>query len=187
LVHIQSQLSSVNIGDVDQAIWVKSKNSRYSCWAAWEDIRENKPKVGWWRLVWFALAILKQAFFLCLVFHKALSTGKRLLGWDYNRDTSGSFCHGGVETDEYLFFGCGLVLGYGRVLWRSLWFLILLLIELILWLLAIETESVMAFKASLCKLSLSAAVYYLWLQGNARQDSQNWRADFTSCDLGYYV
>jgi len=52
LVHIQSQLSSIQFIDVDKAIWVTSKNLKYSCKVAWEDIRNKKPKVEWWSLVW---------------------------------------------------------------------------------------------------------------------------------------
>lgn len=83
LMHIQSQLPSVLFTGVDKAIWVSSKNLKYSCKAAWEDLRRKNPKVEWWSLVWYGLAIPKQAFILWLVFRHGLSTGEKLLGWGY--------------------------------------------------------------------------------------------------------
>lgn len=42
LVKIQSRLSMVNIGDVDQPTWKFSKNGVYNCATTWEVIRHKQ-------------------------------------------------------------------------------------------------------------------------------------------------
>jgi hypothetical protein len=68
LVKIQRRLSMVNIGDVDQPTWKFSKNGVYNCAATWEVTRHKQQQVRWWRLIWFLLAIPRQAFILQLCF-----------------------------------------------------------------------------------------------------------------------
>jgi hypothetical protein len=62
LVNVQSKLPLVQIGEEDKAAWVPSKKECYSSRDTWEAIGSRKPIVEWWKLVWFSLAIPKQAF-----------------------------------------------------------------------------------------------------------------------------
>lgn len=70
LVNIQSKLSSMNIGERDEAIWVILRKGTYT------SAETCKLKINW-----FPLAIPKQAFVLWLAVHNSLITGERMLKW----------------------------------------------------------------------------------------------------------
>jgi len=57
-VHVHSQFPNVQINDDNQAFWVTSKNLKYSLGS------EEESKAEWWSLIWYGLAIPKQAFML---------------------------------------------------------------------------------------------------------------------------
>lgn len=63
LVAIQRLLPEVAIGDADKPVW-NSKEGCYSCADTWESIRFKLPKVVWWKLIWFSLAVPQHAFML---------------------------------------------------------------------------------------------------------------------------
>jgi hypothetical protein len=77
LVEIQSRLPEVDIGVEDLPIW-NSRNGVYSCSETWETLREKKPAMDWWKVVWFSLAIPRHSFLLWLVFRDALVTKERM-------------------------------------------------------------------------------------------------------------
>jgi hypothetical protein len=52
--------------DHDQPTWSFSKKGSYNCSETWEYIRDKKLPIVWWRLIWFPLAIPRQAFILWL-------------------------------------------------------------------------------------------------------------------------
>lgn len=79
-------------------------------------IRTRRPKVERWRLVWFALAIPKQAFIIRFVFCKVIITGEKLLGWGMGGDVSCVFCRGYIESADHLFFRCL----FSSLLWKTL-------------------------------------------------------------------
>lgn len=60
-----------------------------------------------WKLVWFAVAIPKQAFIVWLAARDSLITGERLLKWGFKGDVLCAFCRGGIEGRNHLFFECG--------------------------------------------------------------------------------
>jgi hypothetical protein len=66
LVEIQSRLSLVEIGEKDVQKWVISKPGRYTNSETWETLRDRQMQMAWWKLIWFPLAIPKQAFVLWL-------------------------------------------------------------------------------------------------------------------------
>jgi hypothetical protein len=66
MVHLQSQLPLVPIGEKDQPIW----------------------------FVWFNLAIPKHSFFLWLAMRDSLVTGEKMLRWGYGGDVNCVFCRG---------------------------------------------------------------------------------------------
>jgi hypothetical protein len=77
LVHIQGQLSSVNIGVKDLAIW-KAKKGVYNCAETWDALREKENVVERWKIVWFSVAIPRHSFLLWLVFRDALITKEKM-------------------------------------------------------------------------------------------------------------
>jgi hypothetical protein len=83
LVEIQARHSEISLGSVDNPIWTTSKKGYYVSSDTWEVLRDKKEQVEWWKLVWFPMAIPKQAFILWLVMKERLVTGDRLLRWGY--------------------------------------------------------------------------------------------------------
>ncbi|XP_059435384.1 uncharacterized protein LOC132168417 [Corylus avellana] len=74
LVDIQARLSEVCLGQFDKPIWLGSKKGVYVSAETWEALREKNTEVIWWKLIWFPLAIPKQAFILWLAMKNRLLT-----------------------------------------------------------------------------------------------------------------
>jgi hypothetical protein len=111
IVKIQSKLSLVDIGEIDQAIWSISKSGVYNCTDTWRTIWQKQPSAVWWKLVWFPLAIPKHAFNVWFAAQDSLTTWERLI----KRGIKGNVlcvCRGGIEGRDHLFFECGF---YRRV------------------------------------------------------------------------
>ena len=106
LVEIQARLSEISLDSMDKPIWTTSKKGYYVSSDTWEVLRVKKEQVEWWKLVWFPLAIPKQAFILWLVMKERLVTGDRLLSWGYKGDVSCLFCRNQLESGTHLFFKC---------------------------------------------------------------------------------
>jgi hypothetical protein len=106
LVKVQSQLPMVSIGENDQPTWSISTRGIYNCVETWEHIRYKLPQVTWWRLIWFSLAIPRQAFFLWLAARDSLTKGERLLRWGYGGNVLCGFCRRCIEGRSHLFFQC---------------------------------------------------------------------------------
>lgn len=83
LVLIQSKLPLVNIGEEDQPVWNASGKGVYSNANTWEALRVKHPKVPWWILIWFSIAIPKQASVHWLAVRDALATGRKMMNWGY--------------------------------------------------------------------------------------------------------
>jgi hypothetical protein len=73
LVCIQSQLPLVPLGESDQVLWNFSKTGTYHCSETWDYIRNKRALVPWWKLIWFPLAIPKQALSYGWLFRIGLS------------------------------------------------------------------------------------------------------------------
>jgi hypothetical protein len=63
-------------------------------------------EADWWKLVWFPLAIPKQAFIFWLVMHDRLLTGDHLIKRGYKGDVKCVYCHNQTESREHLFLEC---------------------------------------------------------------------------------
>ena len=57
-------------------------------------------------MVWFPLAIPKQAFIMCLALKDMLITRERLLKWGYKGEVQCNFCHNQLENHDHIFFEC---------------------------------------------------------------------------------
>jgi hypothetical protein len=106
LVKIQNAWPMVDIGGVDFSTWNFSKKGVYNCAASWELIRHKQQIVEWWSLVWFSMAIPRQAFILWLAARDSLSTGIRLLSWGFGGNFLCVFWRGCIEYIYHLFFAC---------------------------------------------------------------------------------
>jgi hypothetical protein len=104
LVDIQSRLTEIRLGHCDNPIWTASRKGIYVSSDTWEALREKRDQIEWWRLVWFPLAIPKQAFILWLATKNRLVTGVRLLSWGYRGDIQCCFCRNQMESRNHLFF-----------------------------------------------------------------------------------
>jgi hypothetical protein len=125
LVNIQSSLCFVKIGDNAEAMWAnffkkkKKRKKEKKCYAGndtWEKIRSRRPKVEWWMLVGFALAIPMLYFILRLASRKGLTTREKLLSGGYRGEVQCVYSKHCVECVEHLFFDCGC----SKRLWREL-------------------------------------------------------------------
>lgn len=105
-VEIQSRLPEIRVGAFDKPIWTISRNGSYTCADTWDFLRKKKIVVEWWSLVWFNFTIPKQAFLLWLTVQNRLTTGDRLLTWDFKGDTQCVFCRHCTESRDHLFFLC---------------------------------------------------------------------------------
>jgi hypothetical protein len=115
IVQIQSWLPEVLIGEADQPIW-NFKKGIYSYGETWDFLREKKPVIPWFKVVWFPMAIPRYSFMLWLVFRRALVTKVRLCDWGCGKDILCRFCYGEQESVEHLFFHYS----FSRRVWRAI-------------------------------------------------------------------
>jgi hypothetical protein len=104
LVDIQTRLTEIKLGHCDNPIWIASRKGIYVSSDTWEALREKRDQIEWWKLVWFSLAIPKQAFILWLAMKDRLDTGVRLLSWGYRGDIQCCFCRNQMESRNHFFF-----------------------------------------------------------------------------------
>ena len=69
----------------DKLVWTASKRDSYVSSKTSEVLREKREEAIWWKMVWFPLAIPKQAFIMWLVVKDRLFTGERSLKMGYKR------------------------------------------------------------------------------------------------------
>ncbi|XP_059436965.1 uncharacterized protein LOC132170072 [Corylus avellana] len=81
LVDIQTWLAEISLGSCDKPIWTASRKGVYVSSDTWEALRDKRDQIEWWKLVWFSLAIPKQAFILWLAMKDRLIIGVTLLSW----------------------------------------------------------------------------------------------------------
>jgi hypothetical protein len=112
-LEIQCRLPEISIGNEDTPIW-KSNTGKYSSSETWNQLRAKFPKVDWYNIVWFPLAIPRHSFILWLAFRDGLTTKYRMSLKGYTRSMVGLFCHEHIETKEHLFFSCS----FSRRIWR---------------------------------------------------------------------
>jgi hypothetical protein len=103
-VEIQARLAEISLGSSDKPIWTALRKGISVSLDTWEALRSKREQIEWWKLVWFPLAIPKQAFILWLVMKDRLVTGDRLLNWGYRGDVQCSFCINLLESRNHLFF-----------------------------------------------------------------------------------
>ncbi|GJV33899.1 RNA-directed DNA polymerase, eukaryota, reverse transcriptase zinc-binding domain protein [Tanacetum coccineum] len=78
----------------------------FSVSAVWSDLSESKPKVPWYKLVWFSQNIPRHAFMLWLAINQKLKTQDRIEVWQGYNDVKCSLCGVEPESHDHLFFDC---------------------------------------------------------------------------------
>ncbi|XP_024013167.1 uncharacterized protein LOC112087483 [Eutrema salsugineum] len=82
----------------------------------WMHIRQAKPRVDWYRGVWFPQTTPKYSFLTWLAFKNRLATGDRIKTWNRNANASCVFCNDPMETRNHLFFECA----FAKKVWGTL-------------------------------------------------------------------
>ena len=163
LVEIQSRLLEVSLGLHDKPLWTASSKGFYVSSETWELLREKEETVRW-KLVWFPLAIPKQAFILWLAMQDRLITG------GYKGDVKCLFCHNQTESREHLFFECS----FSYRVWKFCMCCCRVDNPPVIWdeimQLGISNWGNKALKGLLCRLVLGFVVYNLW---RTRNDIKN--------------
>jgi hypothetical protein len=165
LVEIQAGLYEVRLGSCDKPIWGASRKKRYVCSNTWEALRVKNDEVLWCKLVWFPLAIPKQAFILWLAMRDRLTTGERLLKWGYQGNVKCWFCHNQMETRDHLFFECS----FSSRIWNFCMARCRVDIHVVLDDIVRQGCSSWfhkSLKCLICRLVFNSTVYNLWLTIN---------------------
>jgi hypothetical protein len=165
-------LPLVSIGDCDLPTWSISEKGVFNCEDTWEVIRHRHRQVQWWKLIWFSLAIPRQAFFMWLAIRDSLTTGESLLKWVFGGNALcgifffffGRSC---IEGRNHLFFECGFskrvrlenfekcLIGDPSTQWEDI-------VDR-----GVKVWKCRGLKAVLFRLCLSATVYNLWQERNS--------------------
>jgi hypothetical protein len=132
----------------------------------WEVLRVKREQVEWWKLVWFPLAIPKQAFILWLVMKERLVTRDKLLSWGYKGDVNCLFCSNQLESCAHLFFECSFsykickfymarcIVANPPTVWEDV-------LQL-----GCSNWGSKSLKAIICQLVLESTVYNIWCTRN---------------------
>lgn len=117
LVEIQSLLTEVQPrrDHSDTPNWVPAKSGIYHTGATWSAIRQHRPHVPWYTLVWFKNHTPRHLFIVWLALPNRLTTRDRLVKWLPQTDTTCVLC-GGMESRNHLFFECS----YSKLIWEAL-------------------------------------------------------------------
>lgn len=147
----------------DIALWRHDQNvfkPKFSAARTWDYLRVKKPKVPWYRLVWFPQAVPRQAFLMWLAIQDRLSTGVRMRGWGIVQGCV--FCGERDESRDHLYFACP----YTFTVWLNIapitpdW--------------ADTLSSILhsnrnRLDTTLLKLALQTSIYILWKERNSRR------------------
>ncbi|XP_071733555.1 uncharacterized protein [Rutidosis leptorrhynchoides] len=101
-------MPAINANQGDEVKWVSSdgKLNEYSTSRAWMDMKFNREKVNWSKLVWFSQNIPRHAFILWVAANKKLTTQDRLESWLVSNDKLYAFCNQVKDSHTHLFIEC---------------------------------------------------------------------------------
>jgi hypothetical protein len=166
LVDIQTRLTEIKLGHCDKPNWIASRKGIYVSSDTWEALREKRDQIEWWKIVWFSLAIPKQAFILWLAKKDRLDTGVRLLSWGYRGDIQCCFCRNQMESRNHLFFECSFCCR----IWKFCMTRCIVANPPIIWediiQLGCSSWKCNTLKSLLCRLALGSIVYNIWCTRN---------------------
>ena len=101
----------------DKAIWVdkNGKNKEFSVKEVWKAVREDGPKVIWYRHVWYSQCIPRHAFILWVAIKGRLKTLDRISKWVDVQSMVCHLCNHELESHSHLFFSCP----FSKNLWEK--------------------------------------------------------------------
>lgn len=73
---------------VDEVRWVLDGSGKFAIQSTWEHVRDRKPVVRWWHLLWFPNHIPRFSFVVWTAIRGRLSTGDRLVGFGVTNDST---------------------------------------------------------------------------------------------------
>lgn len=159
----------VEIGEQDQLKWVILKDGSYSSSVSWDALREKQDLVGWYRLVWFPLAIPKHYFISWLAIKNALITGEKMLHWCFKGRQVVFFCRNSVEDRNHIFFQCS----FSKRLWRNSMESCNVVGPPLFWddviTMGLHNWRKKTLLAYVCRLVFGATIYHLWKTRNEIQ------------------
>ncbi|XP_024011224.1 uncharacterized protein LOC112086499 [Eutrema salsugineum] len=133
----------------------------------WDHIRIVRPKVNWYRGVWFSQATPKYSFMVWLAAQNRLATGDRIQRWNTNADTACVFCKDPMETRDHLFFSCS----FSKAIWEHL--VKGLLRQQFEWdwerCLTLITQAPKSTTTFLLRYTFQATIYSIWRERNNRK------------------
>ncbi|KAL1220596.1 hypothetical protein V5N11_003304 [Cardamine amara subsp. amara] len=90
--------------------------TNFSSKTTWKATRGIRPKVDWYKGMWFSQATPKYSVLAWLAIKNRLTTGDTMLSWNVGADPSCVLCHEPLETRNHLFFTCK----YSAEVWSGL-------------------------------------------------------------------
>ena len=92
----------------DKIVWRTNngKEVEFSVSVANVDLNDQKPRVEWWKLIWYSQCIPKHSFILWLALHDRLSTQDNLMKWGIHSVNRSYLCYNKAEDLEHLLFQC---------------------------------------------------------------------------------
>ncbi|XP_071739438.1 uncharacterized protein [Rutidosis leptorrhynchoides] len=145
---------------------------QFSSQVAWESLRPKAPLVSWFSLIWFPQGVSRQAFIMWLLVKEKLKTQDKLKAWDVGSsrhlNDSCALCKTQQDSHDHLFFECP----FSMQVWSRVQQNIPLQILSYKWREIMDLLSEVAdrqvARVVVSKLLLSASVYFLWQERNAR-------------------
>ncbi|XP_022026078.1 uncharacterized protein LOC110926659 [Helianthus annuus] len=168
----------IDISDVeDKIIWKTNEGNliQFTVGDVWMDIREEGAPVPWFSIVWFSQNIPRHAFILWLAIKGRLKTHEVLSAWMDTTHMKCVLCKTTSDSHNHLFFACP----YSKEIWNhmkvltkwgnipSQWSDIIIHM--------CNNRSNNSIWSIVNRLTLGAAVYYVWQERNRRTHEQKSR------------
>ncbi|GJV58010.1 RNA-directed DNA polymerase, eukaryota, reverse transcriptase zinc-binding domain protein [Tanacetum coccineum] len=101
------QVPSLNISEADVIKWKTKKGQKvgFSTKQAWLDIKDDLPKVNWWKLVWYSQSNPRCAFILWMAIKGKILTQDRMMKWSKEILVC-PLCRTTFDSHTHLFFQC---------------------------------------------------------------------------------
>ncbi|GJU26824.1 RNA-directed DNA polymerase, eukaryota, reverse transcriptase zinc-binding domain protein [Tanacetum coccineum] len=169
----------------DKVLWITKKGDKvqFSTKQAWEDLRDEWPKVNWSKVVWFNQLVPRHAFILWLAVQNKLLTQDRMEKWHKSNDLKCSLCKQCADSHDHLFFKCS----YTMKVWTEVREMTHQLGKLN------HLNDIVAAIANgkgannitnvINKLLLAATIYFLWQERNKRIFKDECRNEEELCKI----
>ncbi|CAA7047953.1 unnamed protein product [Microthlaspi erraticum] len=174
-LEVFSFISSVAISNSsDYPVWIVEGciSKEFNSKVLWNIIRESKPKVPWYKLVWNNVAIPKHSTNAWLFILDRNPTLSRLLSWGLDVEESCLLCGHAQESRDHLFFSCP----YSLLIWKSVMVRIRCVSVPISWsdsLLWVISGSSSSTKSLAMAQGWQASIYEIWRERNRRYHEGN--------------